>query len=261
MARIRTVKPEFWTDERVGECSVSARLLFIASLNFADDHGGLDRSAKQLKAQAFPYDNVDCEPLVQELLNHRLLIEYESGGKKYLHINGFKKHQKVEKPAKPRVPLYDEALNTHRIVGESSPTSNGLLSGREKESKGREGKNPSASATPASEEDSRETNFEWWLDFKLAYPDRAGDQGWRKAQRAAHARIQEGHTPNEFIEGAKRYAIYLASQHKVGTEFVKQACTFLGPEKPFLEPWTPPPTKGEVRQNANIDAAREWLNA
>ena len=29
MARIRTVKPEFWTDEKVVECSIPARLLFI----------------------------------------------------------------------------------------------------------------------------------------------------------------------------------------------------------------------------------------
>jgi len=109
MARIRTVKPEFWTDERIGECSFTARLLFIATWNFADDHGGLERSAKQLKAQAFPYDNIDCEPLVQELLQQGLLIEYHSGGKKYLHIKGFRKHQKNEKPAAPRFPLFEES--------------------------------------------------------------------------------------------------------------------------------------------------------
>jgi len=80
MARIRTVKPEFWTDRRVGECSPNARLLFIATWNFADDHGGLDRSAKQLKAQAFPYDDINCEPLVKELLDAGLLVEYEVAG-------------------------------------------------------------------------------------------------------------------------------------------------------------------------------------
>lgn len=145
MARIRTVKPEFWTDEVVGECSVRARLLFLATWNFSDDHGGLDRSAKQLKAQAFPYDSVDCEPLVQELLTHGLLIEYESEGKKYLHIKGFRKHQKVEKPAKPKVPLYDESLSIPRLLPDSSPSGSGnspASSGSSlgRESKGREGK-------------------------------------------------------------------------------------------------------------------------
>lgn len=87
MARIRTIKPEFWTDERVGEASVSARLLFIGALNFADDYGGLDRSSKQLKAQVFPYDSVDCEPLVLELIRVGLFIEYEVDERKYLHID------------------------------------------------------------------------------------------------------------------------------------------------------------------------------
>lgn len=108
MARLRTVKPEYWTDEHVGQCSMPARLLFIGTWNFADDHGGLSRSAKQLKAQIFPYDNIDCEPLIQELLNAGLLVEYEVDGKKYLHVRGFRKHQKVEKPAAPRIPKYEE---------------------------------------------------------------------------------------------------------------------------------------------------------
>jgi len=122
MARIRTIKPEFWTDERVGECSPTSRLLLIASLNFADDYGGLERSSKQLKAQAFPYDNIDCEPLVLELIGAGLLIEYEVANRKYLHIKGFQKHQKVEKPAKPRIPLYEESLQCRRVLPDSSPT-------------------------------------------------------------------------------------------------------------------------------------------
>lgn len=35
MARIRTVKPEFWTDRRMVKLSPLARLLYISSWNFA----------------------------------------------------------------------------------------------------------------------------------------------------------------------------------------------------------------------------------
>jgi hypothetical protein len=90
---------------------------------------------------------------------------------------------------------------------------------------------------------SRETERpdpEWFLDFKLAYPERAGDQGWRKAISASHARMAEGHFPREFIAGAMRYAAFCAATGKTGTEYVKQAATFLGPDKPFLLPWKPP---------------------
>jgi len=148
VARIRTIKPEYWTDERVGECSVSARLLFVATWNFADDHGGLDRSSKQLKAQAFPYDNIDCEPLVQELLKAGLLIEYEVGGKKYLHIKGFRTHQKVEKPARPRIPVYDNSPSPPRVLPESSPESSGSSLGRESKGKEWKGENARAQAMP-----------------------------------------------------------------------------------------------------------------
>ena len=146
MARIRTVKPEFWSDERVGECSPTARLLFIGMWNFADDHGGIERSAKQLKAQVFPYDATDCEPLLQELMRVGLLIEYEAGGRKYLYINGFRKHQKVEKPARPRGPLYEDSPTPPRGLTDSSPTSNGSSLGRE--GKGREEEAPAEPATP-----------------------------------------------------------------------------------------------------------------
>jgi len=132
MARVRTIKPEFWTDRRVGECSVNARLLFIATLNFADDEGGLDRSAKQLKAQAFPYDNIDCEPLVKELLSVGLLIEYEVSGNKYLHIKNFRKHQRIDKPQKARIPVYEHSENVPRMLPDPSTTI--------QRSKGREGK-------------------------------------------------------------------------------------------------------------------------
>ncbi len=88
---------------------------------------------------------------------------------------------------------------------------------------------------------SRGTDPEWLLDFKLVYPSRAGDQGWRRAVKAANARLAEGHTTEEFIDGAKRYRAHCDALGKVGTEFVKQAATFLGPDKHFLEPWTVAP--------------------
>lgn len=80
----------------------------------------------------------------------------------------------------------------------------------------------------------------WLLDFKLAYPNRAGDPAWRKAIRSANQRQAEGHTPDEFIAGAKRYAAFCDATGKVGTEYVMQASRFLGPDKPFTEPWDIP---------------------
>jgi len=114
------IKPELWTDEKLGECSVSARLLLIASLNFADDYGNLDRSARQLKAQAMPYDHIDCEPLIGELLTAGLIIEYKVTDRLYLHIKNFEKHQRIERKSAPRFPQYEDSLRTPQPLTEPS---------------------------------------------------------------------------------------------------------------------------------------------
>jgi hypothetical protein len=100
---------------------------------------------------------------------------------------------------------------------------------------------------------------EWFGDFRQRYPSRSGDQGWRKALFAANARIAEGHTPEQILDGASRYAQFCTSTGKTGTEFVKQAATFLGPEKHFLEPWDPPPTKAARQLDSNISAGLAFL--
>lgn len=139
MARIRTIKPDFWTDETLTECSLSARLLFIGTWNFCDDEGNLENSHIQLKSKIFPVDNLDVRPLIQELVTHGLLNEYSVSGKKYLNIKGFKKHQLINRPSKPQFPLYESSLNTHGALTEHS-----LQKGRE--GKGMEGSVVSPSA-------------------------------------------------------------------------------------------------------------------
>jgi len=129
MARIRTVKPEFWTDEALTECSMSARLMFIGMFNFSDDVGNIERSSKQLKMKIFPADNIDCEPLVHELMTHGILIEYSVSDKKYLHIKGFRKHQVINRPSKSNIPEYNSVNDAGTLTEDSL-----------REGKGREGK-------------------------------------------------------------------------------------------------------------------------
>jgi hypothetical protein len=124
-------------------------------------------------------------------------------------------------------------------------------------------KNPSAAAPPtrvARPKVPRESSDpDWLLDFKLAYPDRAGDQGWRRAMRAANERLREGHVPTEFIEGARRYAAFCQATGKANTEFVKQAASFLGPDKAFLLPWNLPNSRADTRLAGNLSAAEEFM--
>jgi hypothetical protein len=125
MARIRTVKPELWTDPDFTDCSLSARLLFIASWNFATDHGVLPDKPRQLKMQCLPADAEDAELLIEELVSHDFFVRRTApNGDKVLLIRTFSKNQKINRPSDGRWgdpakwppepdPLTEEAVRPH----------------------------------------------------------------------------------------------------------------------------------------------------
>ena len=99
MARIRTVKPEFWSSEQVMSCRPLARLLFIGLWNFCDDGGNHPLSPRTIKALVFPGDDMtsdEVSELLGELEGAHLTRRYTVEGKQYLHVMGWK-HQKIEK--------------------------------------------------------------------------------------------------------------------------------------------------------------------
>lgn len=106
MARIRSIKPEFWTSEQVMECSTTARLMFIGLWNFADDCGRLPLSLKTIKAQIFPSDDLASDSIrgmINELSESGLLLIYTADGKEFLQITGWQ-HQRIDKPQAPKYP-------------------------------------------------------------------------------------------------------------------------------------------------------------
>lgn len=103
MARIRTVKPELWTDPEFVECSLSARLLFIACWNFATDHGVLPDKPRQLKMQCLPADACDVDALIEELVSHLFLVRRVApNGDNVLVIRTFAKNQKINRASDGR---------------------------------------------------------------------------------------------------------------------------------------------------------------
>ena len=100
-----------------------------------------------------------------------------------------------------------------------------------------------------------------FAEFKEAYPKRSGGQPWPKALKAINARLREGDQWDVILAGVRRYAAFCNVTGKTGGEYVKQAATFCGPNKHYLETWNPPPTKSALRQDKNIDAAQSWLEA
>jgi len=129
MARNRMIKPEFWEDDKIGECSPTSRLLFIALWNFADDEGYLEYRIKWIKAKCFPYDNLKIEPLIDELVRVGR-VEVKSN---IIWIKNFLKHQKIEKPKESNLSqIFKDSPTPPRLLPDSSAT--------KREEKGREEK-------------------------------------------------------------------------------------------------------------------------
>jgi len=78
MARIRTIKPEFWVDDVIVELTYEARLLFIGLWNFADDEGYIEDKPKRIKMQIFPAESGGVEDSLSALVLRGRLHEYTS---------------------------------------------------------------------------------------------------------------------------------------------------------------------------------------
>lgn len=100
MGRIRTIKPEFWSDEDMSEVSECACLLAIGLLNYADDDGYFNANPKLIKAEIFPIRETShtIPVAIRELSDIGYLSLFLGpDGKQYGLINNFAIHQVVNK--------------------------------------------------------------------------------------------------------------------------------------------------------------------
>lgn len=135
MARIRTIKPEFWVSEQIAECSASARLTFVGLWTFCDDNGVHPAKPKTLKAKLYPMDDIsagDVADWMQELIRVGLVAEFEADGATYWHVTGWTKHQKIDRPSykyptppsvstTPRQALAESSTNTSEDSSDAPP--------------------------------------------------------------------------------------------------------------------------------------------
>lgn len=96
MARIRTVKPEFFQDEALASCTPHARLLAIALLQICDAKGIFRYVPMQIHAHAFPWEaSVNSPALLRELEGVGYVKFYAVDGKQFGIVPGFLKHQRL----------------------------------------------------------------------------------------------------------------------------------------------------------------------
>lgn len=187
MARIRTIKPEFFTSEDIVSLAPLTRLLYIAIWCEADKEGRLVWKPVTFKLRYFPADNCDIHAMCKEIVDAGLVVLYGNG---YAHIPTFKAHQHINPRETPsQLPEPDASSTRHPRVGTRQSRGGDAQGGRE--GKGKEGDTRDASR---SDEPS---GFE---DFWKAWPntDRKQAKGkclevWKKASAERDAAVILAH--------------------------------------------------------------------
>ena len=93
MARARNIKPGFFKNEDLAECSPWARLCFAGLWTLADREGRLEDRPKRIKGELFAFDTVDVDPLLGELEKYGFIMRYEAQGVRVIQIIKFDLHQ------------------------------------------------------------------------------------------------------------------------------------------------------------------------
>lgn len=106
MARIRTIKPEFWAHEDLSSLPESTHILAAALLNYADDEGYFNANPALVQAACSPLREPSVS--IPESLQSLQTIGYIKlgtcpKGRRYGQVVNFSTHQRVSHPSKSKV--------------------------------------------------------------------------------------------------------------------------------------------------------------
>ncbi len=194
MARIRTIKPEFFFHEGVAALNPLTQLFFIGLWTQVSREGRCEDRPLMLRANIFPYKpEIDAEELLRELAAYGHITRYRVKGKAYIEVHNFLKHQRPNhKEQKCDIPPAPPSKTTKKPgKAPASPgkirSSPGSAPGEregERERRIMQGKEftPSASENPAPEVVKPLTPLQRVVGaYKIAKGNDRDDKAWDKA--------------------------------------------------------------------------------
>jgi len=109
MARIRTVKPEFFRHEALFEAEQESglplRLAFAGLWSACDREGRFKWQPRALKLDCLPYDQIDFSAILDALSRHGFVEKYAADGKEFGFVPGWHNHQVINpREAKSKIP-------------------------------------------------------------------------------------------------------------------------------------------------------------
>lgn len=214
--RIRTIKPEFWRSRDISDLNIEDRFLFIGLWSYVDDNGVGVYDVAIIAAELFAHDlsRNPRETLarvsrgLQTLSDKGLITLYSNEKRDLLHINTWKSHQRIDRPAKPKYPLPDAVRDTlatpSRDPRETPSTGTG-----EQGNRGTRGTDINPQRADAVEEATTnpapaptKPKPKQFAEFWNHYPRKVGKRAAETAYRNATKRADE----STILEGVKRYA-------------------------------------------------------
>lgn len=99
MARIRTVKPDFFKHYELYQCEQESglpiRVAFAGLWTVCDREGRFKWVPPELKISCLPYDDVDFSRVLDALITRGFVVKYECKGRVFGLVPGFKEHQVI----------------------------------------------------------------------------------------------------------------------------------------------------------------------
>jgi hypothetical protein len=126
VARARNIKPGFFTNDMLAECTPLARLLFAGLWLHCDREGRMEDRPKKIKAEILPYDTCNADELLGELEKHGFIIRYQHDDRRFIQVTNFGKHQNPHiKEAPSEIPApYKNSAST--VQASETPEAAGL---------------------------------------------------------------------------------------------------------------------------------------
>lgn len=112
MARIRTIKPDFFTSLTIADLTPEQRLTFIGLWTHVDDEGRCVDDARLIKAAVWPLDDrtaSDVEADLGALTEASLIARYTVAGKRFIVVTTWDEHQRINRPTPSRFPRPEDA--------------------------------------------------------------------------------------------------------------------------------------------------------
>jgi len=123
MARIRTVKPEFWSHAVMGRLDDASKCLAIALLNFADDEGYFFADPILVRNQCRPFDDDSTSTrraLGTLVKSGWIIIKKDAQHGDIGKVVNFNAHQKIDRLTPSKIKTYFDSSKDRRVFDDDS---------------------------------------------------------------------------------------------------------------------------------------------